>query len=117
MLYINGQKRITSDVPKLHTALYEIAQVRKYKLFLADFSFGYRGDFPFSREFDAQLSALEFAGHLCYWGFDYKTYNILPKMKIHYELYSSHLFSDQEKRRLDFMARDFGRKVRAEKER
>ena len=97
---------ISSASPVIHSALYNLTQKDKYKIFFKEYIFEHRSYFPFSKELHTDLLNLEQSGQLSTPNPDFIDYTVKPKLKNTFDLYTKSLFSEEEIAILEEMARD-----------
>ncbi|GEM_PF-2636246 len=109
--YLPVDKPISSSRPGLHTAIYNISQEEKYKIFLKDYLFERDSHFPFSRELNIDILNLEQSGHLSADNPDFVDYRKKPKLEKTFDLYTKALFKPEELALIKEMADLFAKNI------
>lgn len=97
-----SRPKMPAATPIIHTALFELASQDPYRDLLEDYVFERRSYYPFSRDFQIDLTNMELSGLLATPNPDYQDFSFEAKLQKCLEG-----VSEEDRKLLQRMARDF----------
>ena len=103
--------QIPVAIPILHRAVYDLSREERYRELLKGYLFEQRSYFPYSRDLETDLFALEMAGHISNPNPSLSEYALSPKILDTYEKRTRERFDEDQTAVLESMATSFAQAV------